>query len=126
MKKRSLLRPLDIPVIALSVAMTLAIALTVYSGGTASSSVIVRSTERTWIFSINAEETLSAAGPLGETLVSIHEGRPAIVSSPCSGQICVAAGRLHRSGQWVACLPNRVFVLIQGGMVPDAVDAVSW
>ena len=126
MKKKSPLKPFDIPVIALALALALVIALRVYSGEAASSRVVVRDPESTWIFPINAEEIVSATGPLGETVVSIHEGRAAIVSSPCSGQACVAAGELRRNGQWVACLPNRVFLRIEGAKEPDAIDAVSW
>ena len=56
----------------------------------------------------------------------IVNGKAAIVASPCSGQTCVAAGALHKNGQWTACLPNRVFILIEGAEGEDAIDAVSW
>ena len=114
----------DIAVIVLAAVLTLGIALRVYSGEAASSRIVVRGQERTWIFPMDAEESLSAAGPIGETRVKISGGRAAIVSSPCSAQTCVAAGELHRSGQWTACLPNMVFILIEGR--DDAVDAISW
>ena len=126
MKQSTPLRPFDIPVIVLALALTLVIALKVYSGGADSSRVIVRSPDRTWIFPIDADETVSVLGPLGETVVRIHNNRASIVSSPCSGQTCIAAGGLHRSGQWVACLPNRIFLRIEGAIESDAVDALSW
>ena len=126
MKKSTPLKPFDIPVIALALALTLGIALRVYSGGADSSRVIVRSPDRTWIFPIDADETVSVLGPLGETVVNIHNSRAAIISSPCSGQTCVAAGGVQRGGQWVACLPNRIFLLIEGAIESDAVDAISW
>ena len=112
--------------IALALALTLGIAFVVYSTEAASSRVIVRSPDRTWIFPLNTEEALSVSGPIGETVVSIHNGRAAIVSSPCSGQTCVASGGLHRNGQWTACLPNRIFLLVEGAVESDGVDAVSW
>ena len=126
MNKNYLVRPFDILVIILAIGLTLGIALTVFSSESGSSVVVVRDPERTWIFPIDADETVSAIGPIGETLVVIHEGRVEILSSPCSEKTCVAAGGLHRSGQWVACLPNRVFVRIEGAARPDDVDAVSW
>ena len=112
--------------IILALALTLGIAFVVYSTEAASSRVVVRSHDRTWIFSLDTEETFSVSGPIGETVVSINKGEAGIVSSPCSGQTCVAAGALHRNGQWTACLPNRIFLLVEGAIEPDIVDAVSW
>ena len=118
------LKPLDIPVVVLAAALTLFIGAAVYSGGTVSSRVVVRGPDRTWIFPLNAEEMVTVTGSIGETRVEISRGRAAIVSSPCGGQTCVAAGGLHNNGQWAACLPNRVFLFIEG--VEDAVDAATW
>ena len=120
------LKPLDIPVIILAVALTVIVGLKAYGRGTDSLSVVVKGSDKTWIFPISAEERVSVAGPIGETLVEISDGRVAIVSSPCNGQTCVAAGELRKNGQWAACLPNRVFILIEGAGGADVVDAGSW
>ena len=130
MKKKPLerlelsLKPLDIPVIALAVILTLLIGS--YGRKTASLRVVVRGQDKSWVFPLEAEERISVSGSIGETIVEIHNGRAAIVSSPCSGQTCVAAGGLNKNGQWTACLPNRVFILIEGSEGQDAVDAASW
>ena len=126
MKKKGLLKPLDIPVIALAAVLTVTIAVIVYNRDSSSSRVIIRGPDKTWIFPLDAEEELSVSGSIGETRVLIHNGRAAIVSSPCSGQTCVAAGELHRNGQWAACLPNMVFLVIEGAEGTDAVDAAAW
>ena len=121
------LKPLDIPVITLATALTVIIGLKAYGRGTNSLSVVVKGPDRTWIFPIEAEERVSVTGSLGETVVEIRKGRAAIVSSPCNGQTCVAAGELNKNGQWAACLPNRVFILIEGATDDsDAIDAASW
>ena len=119
------MKPLDFFVIVLALALTLAIAVTVYSGE-AASRVIVRGPDKTWIYPLDTEEQVIVNGAIGETRVMIQKGRAAIVSSPCSGQTCVAAGGMHKNGQWAACLPNRVFLLVEGVDSGDAVDAVSW
>jgi hypothetical protein len=121
-----LLKPLDIPVIVLATTLTVIVGLRAYGRGTDSLSVVVKGPDKTWIFPLEAEERVSAIGPIGETLVEIRNGRAAIVSSPCSGQTCVAAGELNKNGQWAACLPNRVFILIEGAGDTDAIDAASW
>ena len=122
--KKIPLKPLDIPVIILAAVPTFFIGSS--GRGTAYSKVVVKGEGKTWIFPLEAEERISVAGSIGETLVEIHNGRAAIVSSPCSGQTCVAAGGLYKNGQWTACLPNRVFILIEGTENQDAVDAASW
>ena len=118
------LKPADIAVLVISLAITMVTGGRVYSGRAAPSRVIVRGPDKTWVYPLNAEEKVTVSGSIGETVVEIHQGRAAIVSSPCSGQSCVAAGELHRNGQWVACLPNRVFLLIEAA--EDGIDAAAW
>jgi len=126
MKGAGFLKALDIFVIILASALTLVIGGVVYSGESSSSHVVIRSQDKTWVYPSDAETRVTISGPVGETIVEIHEGRTAIVSSPCDGQTCVAAGSLSRNGQWAACLPNRVFVLIEGQDGGDVIDAASW
>jgi len=121
-----LLKPLDIPVIILVTALTVITGIKAYDRETNSLNVIVRGLDKTWIFPLEAEERISVSGSIGETLVEIRKGYAAIVSSPCNGQTCVAAGEINKNGQWAACLPNRVFILIEGASEADAIDAASW
>jgi hypothetical protein len=37
-----------------------------------------------------------------------------VLDSPCPDKICVAAGAIVRTGQFIACLPNRVSVTLEG------------
>ena len=120
------LKVLDIPVILLAAALTLIVGITVYSKETASSQVIIRGPDKAWVFPMDAEEQVLVSGFIGETKVKISEGRAQIVSSPCSGQTCVAAVPLRKNRQWAACLPNGVFLLIEGAEGKNAIDAVSW
>jgi hypothetical protein len=126
MGKNNLLRVLDIPVIALAAALTLIIGFAIQGREAASSKVIIRNPDKTWIFPLEAEELVFVAGSIGETVVEISGSRAAIIASPCGGKTCVAAGALHKKGQWAACLPNKVFLLIEGTETQDDIDAASW
>ena len=126
MKRNTLLKPLDILVLGLATVLTLATGGVMYSGNSSTSQVIIRSPDKTWVYPLDTELSINIVGPIGETTVEIHRGRAVIVSSPCGGQSCVASGELHRNGQWAACLPNRVFVLVEGMDGGDAIDAASW
>jgi len=51
---------------------------------------------------------LHIAGPLGESIIEIRDGRTRFVSSPCKSQVCVHSGWLSSTGEFIACLPNRI------------------
>jgi len=67
-------------------------------------------------------------GPLGATVVEITPGSVRVVDSPCPEKICVKTGSISRPGETIACLPNRVFVVIRGASREEGagdVDAFS-
>jgi len=37
-----------------------------------------------------------------------------VEDSPCRDKICVLGGWISHSGEWLACLPNSVFVRVEG------------
>ena len=97
-----------------------------YSGGGVRPMVNVKTENGEWVFPSDADETITVSGPLGNTIVEIREHKACIVSSPCKNQTCVMAGAIRLSGQWAACLPNRVMLYINEGQVEDDVDAAAW
>ncbi|MHB8764103.1 MAG: NusG domain II-containing protein, partial [Deferrisomatales bacterium] len=73
---------------------------------------------------LGAPRRLEARGPLGITVIRVDAEGARVESSPCGLQLCVRTGRVSRPGQAVACLPNRVAVLVRGSG-PGGVDAVG-
>lgn len=63
---------------------------------------------------LDQPRTAVLKGPLGETLVRIEDGHACVVSSPCRNQVCIGMGRITRSGQMLACVPNGILVRIEG------------
>jgi hypothetical protein len=114
MKGKFPLKPLDFLVIGISLALTGFSAFTVYSQPQASDQVVIQGSGKTWVYPIDAEETIAVPGPLGETIVKIHDHQAYVTFSPCDNQTCVAAGHVSSDGEWVACLPNNVFIIIEG------------
>jgi hypothetical protein len=120
-------KPLDLFIIGISSVLTASLAFAVYGRSRDAGRVIVRGEGKTWVFPLDAEERIGVPGPLGETVVEISGGRARALSSPCANQTCVAAGQLYRRGQWTACLPNRVFVYIEGAGDGDQIlDSTTW
>lgn len=119
------LKPFDIPAVVLAVATAAFSAFYVYALQSGDARVIIEGGGRSWVYPINAEETVHVHGQLGDTIVTIHGGHVAITASPCPNQTCVAAGSIDEGGQWVACLPNAVFVRIEGKTRDQDVDVTS-
>jgi len=87
--------------------------------------VLIRGQKSEWTFPVDAQERIVVHGILGETVVRIENNRAWVESSPCANQTCVASGKIVRQGQWTACLPNGVLLMIQGHG-DEEVDAVAW
>lgn len=120
------LRVLDYVIILVAVAIIVATVAFLYGGKGASLQVMVEGSGKTWIFPLGAEETLQVPGPIGTTVVRIHDKKTWIESSPCHDHLCVAAGKIDRADQWVACLPNKVFVRIKGKSSDEGPDWSTW
>ncbi|MDR2149436.1 MAG: NusG domain II-containing protein [Spirochaetaceae bacterium] len=121
------LTPVDCAVIIVSVAIIGFSAFAVYADPTTDASITIEGAQSSWLFPLNTEETVTVSGPLGATVVQIKDGLVRILSSPCLNQTCVSAPPIGRHGQWLACLPNEVFVAIDG-TVPQGqeLDALAW
>jgi len=113
----------DIFIVLLTAGFVFFSAYRVYIRPQGQTRVLVRGQGLEWVFPIDAEETVVVPGPLGDTVVRIGDGHAWVESSPCENQTCVAGGRVARQGQWTACLPNNVLLMIEG-TGGDDVDAV--
>jgi hypothetical protein len=90
--------------------------------------MVVTGDEGIWVYPAETggqARLVSVQGPLGDTVLEIKGGQARVISSPCLNQTCVAAGAIHRRGAFIACLPNRVMVSVEGGEDED-LDASSW
>jgi len=120
------LKPFDAGIVLCALAAVAASFFLTYSGAGGSSLVNVQGENGQWVFPIDSVESIVVSGPLGDTVVEIAGGGARITSSPCLNQTCVSAGRIHESGQWAACLPNRVMMYIDEGEPNNNVDASAW
>jgi len=113
--------------LALSLALTAGTAWAVLAPTDAPVRVEVEDSGGTSLYPLNEDRTIEAKGPLGTTEVRIVKGGVFIDDSPCTNKVCIAMGTIHTTGQFVACLPNRVFVRITGGAPsPEEPDAAIW
>jgi hypothetical protein len=124
MKKAPRIRVRFFDVIAVIITLSLIAVFSIhsYEQGLHNPQVRISSPDGTWIYSLDENVLIDAGGPLGNTKISIHDGIVEVINSPCPEKICVSSGPISSAGEWIACLPNRVFVTISdsGKEQPDA------
>ena len=125
MKAPTKLRLFDYLAIILSICMVGASAWFVYAGRARAGDVVVEASGRQWIYPLSGERRVPVSGPLGTTIVVISDGRAHVEDSPCPDKLCLNMAAVSRPGQWIACLPNRVFVRVRG-TTGEKIDDSSW
>jgi hypothetical protein len=116
------LRPLDYLSIALSVVIVGAFSVFAYAGKGKTGDVVIEAGGERWIYSLAADRREEIPGPLGTTIVRIRAGKAAVIDSPCPDKLCVHMPAVSKPGQWIACLPNRVFVRVRGADLGETDD----
>ncbi len=124
-RARLQLKGLDLAAAALALAVIALLSVRAYGGRAGAEAVHLRGPGGDWLYPLGVDRTVSVKGPLGDTVVEIRGGQARVLSSPCAEKICVRSGAVARQGQWIACLPNRVFLDIRGPSRRSA-DAVSF
>ena len=65
-------------------------------------------------YDLNQTRQLHIHGALGDSLISIAQGKVRFKQSPCNNQYCVHQGWLSRAGQVAICLPNQISLQLMG------------
>ncbi len=114
--------------VILAAAAIIYLYISIYSGAAGSVGLVVRVKDQTWRYSLEDDFEVAVPGPLGDTVIHVEDGKVHVESSPCENQLCVAAGTVERAGEWIVCLPNQVFLSIEGDVAQDdqGVDDVAF
>jgi hypothetical protein len=119
-------RVTDAAIFVLVSTVTVICALKVYGGSREQVRLHIQGTDGSWVYPMDRTERVEIPGPLGRTVVELSGGAARVVSSPCTNKTCIAAGAIHRRGQWVACLPNGVSLTIEGENTEPELDAAAF
>ena len=78
------------------------------------SRVIVTCGEKTcFVGPLKSKTSVDLSGPLGKTHLVIDPQGARITSSPCPRKICMTMGPAQNSKHFLACIPNRILVLVE-------------
>ena len=120
------LRPLDFVAVVVAVLAVVGVSVFAYGSDTDPTGVSIQSDEGEFLYPLNETRMIEVEGPIGRTIVEIDGNRVRVTESPCRDKICIAAGWMENTDEWTACLPNRVFVRVEGGERSDGVDAQTF
>ena len=76
------------------------------------------------VYDLNQTRELKITGPMGNSLISITQGKVRFKQSPCHNQYCVHQGWLSRAGQVAICLPNQISLQLLGAK--SAYDSLNY
>jgi hypothetical protein len=105
----------DILYCLLFLAVILYFSINIFLGSKAKSKqLIIESGENIWYYQLDKDRELKIEGILGESTIEIKDGIVFFEESPCPNKLCVLSNSICKNGDWIACLPNGVFVRIEG------------
>ena len=73
---------------------------------------------------LDENATITVPGPLGESVVRIEDSAVFMFWSPCPAKVCMNLGEIRYAGECIACVPNRVYVVIRDGK--RQADSISY
>ena len=123
---KAVLKPFDYILVLFSVAAVIILSVHIYSAKPEEVVLRIDSAGGEYIYPLDENLEVEVEGPIGHTHVKVEDGRAYISHSPCNDQLCVLMGSISEAGQWAACLPNRVFISIEGGSPDEEIDVLSY
>ena len=88
--------------------------------------VVIESGKNIWYYQLDKNKELKIKGNLGESTIKINDGFVLFENSPCPNKLCVQSSAITKNGEWIACLPNGVFVRIEGKDESSELDGTSY
>ena len=88
--------------------------------------VVIESGKNIWYYQIDKNKELKIEGNLGKSTIKIEDGFVFFENSPCPNKLCVQSSAITKNGEWIACLPNGIFVRIEGKDESSELDGTSY
>ncbi|OQY32607.1 MAG: hypothetical protein B6241_10575 [Spirochaetaceae bacterium 4572_59] len=113
----------DVLAILLSLLVFLFFTWSAYKQNGETGYLLIESMDAEFLYPLSEDREIHVKGPVGESIVEIHNGEAKFTHSDCSDELCVQMGSISGPGEWAACLPNEVFLSTTGNHTEGDVDA---
>ena len=128
MKLRTFIKPLDIGIFLIAVVIAIFSIFRLTQNNGKAPVAYIDTPEGSYVYSLDTDRSLEFSGPLGITYVTIKDGEAFFTDSPCPNKTCLFIPPAKENGDWIACLPNRIFLRIEGADNSEStseLDAIS-
>ena len=85
---------------------------------------IEKNNEPPKIISLNQIKEEKIAGLLGDSNISIVDGKARFSKAPCTKKYCIHQGWINKVNQTIVCLPNQITIYITDGS--ESYDSVNY
>jgi hypothetical protein len=85
---------------------------------------IEKNNETPKIISLNQIKEEKIAGLLGDSNISIVDGKVRFSKAPCTKKYCIHQGWINKENQTIVCLPNQITISITDGS--ESYDSVNY
>lgn len=119
------LKPLDFAVFIFALALVIYSVVFVKKSGDSRKYVVINSYDKEFIYDLSKDGVYEIEGIIGDSIIEIKDGEAFFVDSPCPNKTCVQSHAVKNGGDWIACLPNQVFLHIEAKDEEKA-DAVAF
>ena len=120
---KQLLKPGDVVVVLSAGLMIIGSAFLFWTNGEGKMAVVYTDGVEFHRLELDQDTIIEATGPLGPSLIHVHDGKIWIEEAPCPHQLCRKMGKVGRRGGIIVCVPNRILIKIEGES--DDWDAVT-
>jgi hypothetical protein len=115
MNKNNKIKLVDILLILLFLATIIYFSINIFIGNNGKTKqLVIESGDNLWYYQLDKNKEVKIQGILGESTIKIEDGFVSFEDSPCPNKLCVLSNSICKNGDWIACLPNGVFVRIEG------------
>ena len=61
----------------------------------------------------------------GTNILVVENGEAWVSEANCPDKVCMGMGKISRNGEFIACLPNRLLVVVEGAAEQSPVDGMT-
>ena len=61
----------------------------------------------------------------GTNILVVENGEAWVSEADCPDKVCMGMGKISRNGEFIACLPNRLLIVVEGAAEQSPVDGMT-
>ena len=118
----------DLIIVAVLLAVVLALFFVMRSRqerdtGTGAQAVVTVDGQEIGRYPLSRSGTFSLNG--GTNVLVVENGEAWVSEAACPDKVCMGMGKVSRNGEFIACLPNRLLIVVEGAAEQSPVDGMT-